>query len=253
MTERRDPEQVLAGIPGFSGAKVARQLSDGPTNASYEISAGDTRYLLRIDKPAASRLGLDRAAEEQLYAIIAAAGLGPQPTWFDADAGIFLRPFLPGRSWVRQDLEQAENLQRLAQLLRKLHDLSVPENRFDPLAAARRYADRIGSSEAEALFSRAEQAYNSLPAVIPVLCHNDLVYQNVLESETLTLIDWEYAGAGDACFDLAVVVEHHGLPEHLEQNFLDAYLGRPATSSEQAHLAHQKTFYATLLQLWQLL
>lgn len=251
MSRQRNPAQVLAELPGFENASVLGQLSDGPTNASFEIQQGSDRHVLRIDKPAARQFGLDREAEKTVYAILTAAGMAPRPDYINAEAGLLIRPFLPGRSWTRKDLNAAGNLERLADVLRRLHGVPVPEKLFEPLAAARRYANRLGTTEAGELFSDLQRTHAMLPRTAPALCHNDLVCQNVLESESLVLIDWEYAGAGDPFFDLAVVVEHHGLPESLEHRFLRAYLGRPAKLAEQDHLTQQKNLYAALLRLWQ--
>jgi thiamine kinase len=71
-------------------------------------------------------------------------------------------------------------------------------------------------------------------------------------SEGLKLIDWEYAGLGDPWFDLALVIEHHGLSEQLESGFVQAYLRRPPRAAELQRLAGWRRFYAALLSLWQL-
>ena len=251
MNAQRDPLPVLEEIPGFANATVLSQLSDGPSNRSWEVSRDGDRFVLRIDKPETRELGLDREAEKQVCQIIADIALGPEAVFFDAARGIYLRPFLPGRSWTTDDLHQPGKLQRLADLLRQVHRLALPEKHFDPLGAAQRYARSLGTAEAEKMFDVVQRAFDKLRAASPALCHNDLVCHNVLESGSLMLIDWEYAGAGDAFFDLAIIVQHHGLPGPLEQHFLEAYLGRPAQESERRHLAAQKAFYAALLDLWE--
>ena len=66
------------------------------------------------------------------------------------------------------------------------------------------------------------------------------------------LIDWEYAGVGDPFFDLAVIVQHHGLDNPLARCLLENYLGRRASSGEAEHLSQQCDFYQCLLELWNL-
>jgi len=249
---KRPVEQALSVIPGFTGARVETQLSDGPTNASYLLEQAGAQYVLRLDKPDAAKLGLNRANEKLVCQIVADAGLAPEPLYFDPDAGIYLRRYLKGRSWIVSDLDSLVNLERLARLLRELHSLAPVGTAFDPLAAARRYTAQLGSEKSRAILRRAEELMRQLTADTAglALCHNDLVCHNVLESERLMLIDWEYAGIGDPFFDLAVVVRHHDLDEKSAHDFLDAYLGRSASAREVEQLELQCDFYACLLELW---
>jgi thiamine kinase len=243
----------LAAIPGFETAALLDSLSDGPTNASFLVEANGAAFVLRIDKPAAAQLGLDRENERQVLSTLAAAGLVPEPVFFDAAIGVFLRPFLPGRSWTQADLARDQNMNRLAVLLRRLHTLPPVGKTFDPLAAAERYAAGLATEQAQDILQHAEAQWSaSKPVSSAALCHNDLLCQNLIESDDgqLVLIDWEYAAVGDPYFDLAIVVQHHGLAENRAGRFLESYLERPATTAERNHLSRQSRFYQHLLDLW---
>jgi thiamine kinase len=243
---------ILQSIPGFSTARVTEQLSTGPTNHSFRVERGDESFVLRIDTTEAKRLGRDRAAEKQVCEAIATAGLGPAPMMFDAERGIYLRPFLAGRAWTKADLENPAKLERLAGLLRQVHALPPAGRIFEPLEFARRYADQLDTPRSHEVYEQVAAASAAIEPVSPVLCHNDLVCQNVLEGQALALIDWEYAGMGDPFFDLAVVVQHHGLGEGLARHFLAAYLGRQPGKDDSRRLDLQRRFYQALLELWNL-
>ncbi|MGK2924656.1 MAG: phosphotransferase [Lysobacterales bacterium] len=251
-----DVDTALAAIPGMRGASVLECLADGPTNASYLVEQGGERFVLRLDKPGVSILGLDRANERRVCAAIASAGLGPAYLHFDAAAGVYLRPWLEGRSLRPDDLRDRGVLQRLAAVLRRLHGLAPVGATFDPLAAACRYAEQLGTPGAATLAARAAELSAGLQDDAPALalCHNDLVCENVLltAGQGLVLIDWEYAAIGDPWFDLAVVVRHHELGEELAGYFLAAYLQRPPVARESQRLSRQCVFYGCLLELWNL-
>jgi thiamine kinase-like enzyme len=257
-----DPEAVLATLGRYAGAAVRRQLSGGPTNASFHIEQGGRAYVLRIDKPEADRLGLDRAREDLLARAAAAAGLASEILYSNPGQGILLREYLPGRSWTGRDLQDSGNLARLAGRLRQLHALDVTAPAFEPVEAARRYAEHIGTPEALRQFEQLERhaAVMGAPNILAP-CHNDLLAQNILEVEPgesgpgesdLILIDWEYAAPGDPWFDLATVIQHHSLPEGLAAAFIEAYLDRPPTPAERTRLQQQCRFYQLLLSLWKL-
>ena len=252
-TAVRSPEQALASIPGFAGVRVELQLSDGPTNASFELEQGGDRFVLRIDKPAAAGYGLDRAAELEVIQVLADAGLGESPVYYDAVSGVSLRSFIPGRSWAEADLHNPANLEQLARLLWQVHQLPPVGRNFDPVSSAARYVEQLGTSEAQAVYRDIETEFASLQLADQVLCHNDLVCGNILESDRLMLIDWEWAGVGDPFFDLAVVVQHHGLSGELSLGFLAAYLEREPSVAEVERLDRQCYFYQLLLSLWDLL
>lgn len=246
----RSPENVLEQIPGFAGASVIKQLSDGPTNASFEVEQGGDCFVLRIDKPAVAEYGLDRVAELEVIEALADAGLGEGAVYYDAGCGISLRSFIPGHSWTKGDLKNPANLERLANLLQQVHRLQPVGRFFDPVASAARYAEQLGTDEALEIFREIKLGFSSLQSDELALCHNDLVSGNILESGRLILIDWEWAGVGDPFFDLAVVVQHHGLDAELSRMFLAAYLEKEPSVAEVERLDRQCRFYQLLLRLW---
>jgi len=248
-------KQALVRVPGLAADSVINVLSDGPTNTSWLVKRGADLCVLRLDKPLAVELGLDRSAEYDISETAALAGMGAQPLFFDADNGISLRQYLPGRTWQATDLQQPDKLQLLASRLRDLHALPPVGKYYEPGQAARRYARQLGTIEAQVM---ADQA-NLLLAELrfkpsrECLCHNDLVAANILEcSNGLMLIDWEYAGLGDPWFDLALVIEHHQLDDDLQARFIQAYLKRQPRESESSRLQLWRNFYRVLLSLWRL-
>lgn len=249
---REKAERALQAIPGMAGAALLDRLSDGPTNTSFRAEQGGWQYVLRLDKPGAAGLGLNRRNEYRIARVVSEAGLAPEPVYYHPEEGVYLRRFRSGSSWTVSDLESPARLERLARLLRELHGLPPVGDVFDPLGAARRYALQLGGDEARTLLGQAENLMQRInkDSHVPALCHNDLVRQNILDGEPLMLIDWEYAGLGHPFFDLAVVVRHHGLGPELKSGFLDSYLGRPATVGEMAQLELHCEFYECLLQLW---
>jgi thiamine kinase len=248
-------KQALVLMPGLAADSVVSVLSDGPTNSSWLVRRGDELCVLRLDKPLARELGLDREAEHDINESVFLARLGAEPLHYNSEHGITLRRYLPGRTWSEADLQDAQKLQLLAKYMRDLHALPAVGNPYSPGLAARRYARQLGTPEAQKIADEANLLLADLhfTPYRECLCHNDLVAGNILESsQGLKFIDWEYAGMGDPWFDLAVVIEHHGLSESLEQGFVQAYLLRPPREADLRRLAGWRAFYRALLSLWQL-
>jgi len=247
-------EAALHSIPGFRHARIRRLLADGPTNKATLIDNFDSKYVLREDKPSVVELGLDRIAEEEICRMVASAGLAPEPVYYNHSTGVSLRRFVAGTNWLESDLHNASWLKRLAAMLRKLHKLPEAGAKFDPGAAAQRYAQQLGTDEAAQLQEKASRLLTSCREMQDktCLCHNDLLNHNILESDRIVLIDWEFAGMGDPYFDLAVVLQHHGLGEKLGKQFLKAYLQRKPNDTDLERLRLSCEFYAALLALWDL-
>ncbi len=65
-------------------------------------------------------------------------------------------------------------------------------------------------------FDRLHRQLDTIPArpgSDACLCHNDLLNANFLDDGTLRILDWEYAGMGDAFFDLANFSRNHDFHE----------------------------------------
>lgn len=64
-----------------------------------------------------------------------------------------------------------------------------------------------------------------------VLCHNDLVQNNILfKHDDAFIIDWEYAGVNSYYFDLASFISENNLKEEDEIFFLKKYFGSKYTN-----------------------
>lgn len=248
-----DVDAVMAAIPPLAGARVVRQFSAGPVNRSWLLTHGDSQLVLRTDGPLTGPLGLDRRGELDTLTAVSAAGIGPEPVWADPDRGWLVTRYLPGRAWRNADLHDSAQLRRLGDALRQLHALPPAGPLFEPGRIARGYARHIGTGAARKLAvdveARARDLYtNTGPGVI---CHNDLVCSNIVDSRPLAFIDWEYAAVGDPLFDLAVIVCEHQLSVTETRVLLSAWSGS-ATPEQVSRLEAFGQLYDGLAALWRL-
>lgn len=248
-----DVHAVIGDIPELTGATVVRQLSGGPVNRSWLLDAGDAQLVLRVDGPLAARLGLDRRGELAVLDAVSAAGIGPEAVWADPERGWLVTRYVPGQRWERDDLKDQANIGRLAATLQHLHALPPAGPRFDPGRIAHVYAEQLGTETAKQLAddveSRAGELYGDAGPV--VICHNDLLSANIIETEPLVFIDWEYAATGDPYFDLAVIVREHGMTKPETRWLLEAWSGS-CTPEQRSRLEAFGQLYDRLAGLWRL-
>ncbi len=215
------------------------------------------RLAVRLDTPAVSALGLDRALERDVLRSIQGRGIGPEVAFSDIGRGVLATRWLPGRACAPAHLGNPRLLRALGVLLQRLHRTVAAPRGVAPLdlsRAAVRYATLVGGLWARTM---AREVHLRLKAAAPAsrrrppaLCHNDPVAQNILRGPSLRLIDWEFSAPGDPLFDLAVVVGHHGLDPGQARTVLAAARGR-AHPSERRALAHLVDAYGSLRLLWE--
>lgn len=248
-----DVNQWLRQLKGFEQAAILQQLAKSPVSTSMLVRGDIVTAVLRVDGPAALRLGLDRRVEWTVLQQAWQAGLGPRPLAFAPGQGWLLTQYLDRPVWPETRVHQPEGLQSLAMLLRKVHSLPGSTARFCPRQSAERYARGLPRAQAAPLLERisalSEQLYEeSLPRC---LCHHDPHPGNVLGIDAPVLIDWEYAAAGRPLFDLAAVIGYCQLSSRQGEYLLAAWNGSASPElSEQLHLFCQ--LYEALAGLWRL-
>jgi len=245
--------QLLASIDELEWreATLVAELPGGPVSRSWQLDAASGPVVLRFDMPVVEALGLDRQAELAVLERVASLGIGPEVLWAAPERGLLVRRLLPGRAWQEADLSDSDNLFRLGALLRRLHSIPVVHESPDLRTSVAMYVDAIGTEKARAIGLQAEKllAEISIESSCRVFCHRDVHCGNIIDHGELRLIDWEYAGSGDPCFELAVVAEQHQLDESQLGGILDGYAGA-AYSIEISRLNQFRGLYAYIAELW---
>ncbi|SDG83717.1 Phosphotransferase enzyme family protein [Lentzea fradiae] len=244
---RADPR--LAGVLellGLGGGAPVRAFPPTPTPwaCAYAVGSGATRGVARL-------IDLDFAEEGVVATEFAAAtllgdhGIGPRVRHADAEAGVLVMDEIDGAPAERPvALWQALSL---ARVLRALHALDMPgEPRLhvakEQAATAAVAAIADGVPEL-ALHREASRRFDDLRAALARLgvpdrlCHNDLNHGNVVFDDVRAwLIDFDHLGVGDPFYDLANAVLSLHMDDVVRQEFVKAYLGRPADAGEEARL-----------------
>jgi len=142
--------------------------------------------------------------------------------------------FLPGRTLCDADLHDPAVLGRVAEACRRLHAGPRFANDFDMFEVQARYR-RVVAEHGFRLPPRYDAFLPAVAAVrealgprVTVPCHNDLLAENMLDDGThVRLVDYEYSGNNDACFELGNIWSEASLPTELLDVLVAAYFGRP--------------------------
>ena len=230
IPERLDMVPVLAG-PG----RVIEAIPGGLTNANYKLSTGGHTYFARLSDPSSTLLAIDRAAEHHNSVAAAIAGVAPAVVAYAPEVGVLVIEWINGRTLQPADLRQDSTIRAVAAACRRLHAGPRFASDFDMFQIQRQYL-RTACDAGFRLPDRYVEFMPQLELIRTVLrrdapgtvpCHNDLLAANFIsEGERLWLIDYEYSGNNDPCFELGNIWSESNLAADQLDLLVSCYFGR---------------------------
>ena len=228
-------DQRFAQIPALAGEpRTLEDLSGGLTNRNVRVTTPDGVFVARCSDANAEDLDIDRAAEAENSRAAAEAGVGAPVYESRPDEGLLVIGYLEGTTLSDEAFRDEGFATRAALAIRQLHEGPRFVNDFDMFARQRRYRERCRSNDYRIVegYDDYADAFAEIHEALAVLdegtvpCNNDLLAENFIDDgEKVWLIDYEYSGNNDPCFELGNTWTECKLdPEHLDE-MVAAYFG----------------------------
>ncbi len=242
MTDLREagPLAALARVPSLAG--TPRQISalpGGLTNKNFKVTTPDGVFVARIFSDGGELLAIDRDHEYQNSLIAAAAGVGAPVIEYSPADRVLVLGFVEGRTLTNADVAEPGTLVRIAAACRTLHaaarfaadfDMFEIQGRYYATATAAGMRIPVGYADLMPAFAAARRAL-AVRDEGTVPCNNDLLAANFIDDgDRIWLIDYEYSGNNDACFELGNVAGECGLDDDALGDLVNAYYGKPRRS-----------------------
>jgi thiamine kinase-like enzyme len=166
-------------------------------------------------------------------------------------------PFIEGETMSAARLRDPAMPARIAASLHRLHAGPAFLHDFDMFRTVERYLRTVhehdvivpdGYLDRMATVQEVERALaiNALPRVP---CHNDLLAENYIDDgRQLWIIDFEYSGNDDPCFELGDTAQECGYDDALRAALCEAYFGR----ADPVQLARMELYAMTADVGWTL-
>jgi thiamine kinase-like enzyme len=226
----------LDRVPELSGRpRSITELPGGLTNRNYKVTTGTGAFVARVWSGGGDFLAINRDHEYRNSVAAAQAGVGaPVVAYHPADNLLVLR-FIEGRTFGNADVQAPANIPRIARACRQLHtgprftgdfDMFVIQGRYSAVTAELGFRVPAGY---DGLMPSMEAARRALAvrAEPTVPCNNDLLAANFIDDgRRIWLIDYEYAGNNDACFELGNIWGECHLSTDALAELVTAYYGR---------------------------
>jgi len=228
-------EQVVEVAATFHGKQVEiEELSGGLTNTNYLVTADGTRHVVRIPGRSTELLAVDRANERHNAEAAATTGISPPILEYLDGWNVMILAYIEGRTMSAASLRSPEQARRVAASLRTLHAAPRFAKDFDMFRLTEFYLgvcdDRsvpipTGFRERMPQVGEVERAFAANP-VPSVPCHNDLLAENFIDDGSkLWIVDFEYSGNDDPCFELGDTAQECGYDQELRTVLCEAYFG----------------------------
>jgi thiamine kinase-like enzyme len=225
-------------IPSLAGRpRQVTELPGGLTNRNFKIVTSNNCYVARVASGGSELLAIDRQNEYRNSVRAAAAGVGAPVIEYQPQAGVLVLGFIDGRTLTNADVADPATLARIAAACRTLHagqrfdgdfDMFDIQRRYRSVAADRGIAIPAGYDDWAESFERMRRALLvSANGTVP--CNNDLLAANFIDDgERIWLIDYEYSGNNDACFELGNIAGECQLDDDALAALVSGYYGGPS-------------------------
>jgi thiamine kinase-like enzyme len=231
--------QLLAQVPSLRGARQITALHGGLTNQNFRVVTDAGVFVARLWSDGGDLLGIDREHEYRNSVLAAAAGVGAPVIEYRPQDRMLVLGFVEGRTLGNADVAEPAMIARIAVACRALHGGGRFAGDFDMFEIQPRYraTARAAGMRIPAGYDDLVPAFAAARAALAVRdegtvpCNNDLLAANFIDDgERLWLIDYEYSGNNDPCFELGNVVAECGLSTDALAALVTAYYGRPRRS-----------------------
>jgi len=228
---------LLEEIPALAGRpRQLEELSGGLTNRNVKVTTPDAVYVARCTDTSCNYLDIDR--DDEYYNSVAAerAGVAAPVIDYRPDLGILLLGFLDGKTLCNEDFQRPGVVAKVAAGCHALHSGPRFRGRFDMFERQPQYLKTVqdnGFKIPHAYLDYADtfaQIKRALSATgqTTVPCNNDLLAGNFIEDgDRVWIIDYEYAGNNDPCFELGNIWSESALEPGQLDLLVTGYYGRP--------------------------
>jgi thiamine kinase-like enzyme len=246
VTDEQPALDRLACLAGRSWRVAA--LPGGLTNTNMRVQddAG-LDVVVRWGHADVRLLGIDRDAEHANTVAAHQAGVGAEVVEYRPDLSMLVIGFLPGKALADADFADAAVMDRAADAVRRLHAGPRFTGDFDMFARQAGYLDVVrenrmrlpnGYADHAPAWDDVRRALAAAPRPT-VPCNNDLLAANFIDDgRRVWLIDYEYSGNNDACFELGNTTTECSFSDEEVDAWTEAYFGDP-TPADRARVRVQ--------------
>lgn len=224
--------QILDQSRFLRNRQMLTELSGGLTNRNIKVETDHGSYVARISSNESILLSIDRKNEFNNSKLAAEVNIGAPVYDYLPDFGLLVIGFINGKTFDGADV--ANNSSRIAASVKQLHQAPPFGKDFDMFQIQKRYLSIVTEKgfrlpekylEYASFVEELKTAFElTHTGVVP--CNNDLLPANFIDDgEKIWLIDYEYSGNNDPCFELGNIWSESGQDIQVLRDLITHYYG----------------------------
>ena len=236
MIDDAGVQELFDLVPALRERTTVSELAGGLTNTNYKVDTPEGAFVVRVSAKDAGLLAIDRENEYLNTVAAADAGVGAKVVDYVPERSLLVLEFIEGVTQTADDLRRGDRLEMVAAACRRLHGARRFRDDFNMFRIQQRYLRLVQErgfrlpdryTEFEPQVRRIERAMGARDdGTVP--CNNDLLAENFIDTGgEFRLIDYEYSGNNDACFELGNVWSESNLSLDQLEQLVGHYYGRP--------------------------
>jgi thiamine kinase-like enzyme len=232
-----DLDVIFDQVPSLaSRSRTVTELPGGLTNRNFKIDTDNGTFVARVASGGSELLAIDRAHEYRNSVRAAAAGVGAPVIEYQPSLNVLVLRFLEGTTLTNSDVAEPSRLVRIARACRQLHSAERFDGEFDMFEIQRRYRAVVAERgiRIPAGYDELMDRFDAMAGALAVRdegtvpCNNDLLAANFIDDgDKIWLIDYEYSGNNDACFELGNIWAECQLTDEALAALISEYYGQP--------------------------
>ena len=220
----------------LSTRKNLIELSGGLTNRNIKVETERGDFVARISSNESALLSIDRANEFNNSTLAAECGVGAPVFDYKAEHGLLVIGFIEGKTYDGNDV--ANNASRIAESVKQLHSAKPFALDFDMFKIQQGYLKIVtergfrlpdGYLDFAQVKDDLQKAFEKTEGS-RVPYNDDLLAANFIDDgKKVWLIDYEYSGNNDPCFELGNIWSESGQDISVLHDLIKGYYGSDRT------------------------
>ncbi len=229
-------KKAIKRIPEWQGKEISiTPLSGGITNHNFKIKVNDDLFFVSLAGDNTQLLDVDWHNKFYNGNLCGQAGIAPKVIHHIPQQHLLVLQFLPFTLCSAPSLQQLATQRHLIHTIKILHNGAPFWQDFNMFHLITRYATTIKEQNLNfpigyaTYHTQIEAAGKALAPYRKTLvpCHNDLVPENMMaDGERIYLLDFDYSGNNDPCFDLGSISVEAGYDDTQIRQLANMYYGQ---------------------------
>ena len=227
-------ESIINSVPEWIGKSYTiKSMNHGMTNRNYKVIVDNDSFFLSIPSPDSNLLKIDYTNKYYNNNICGAIGISPKVVCYIKRERILVTKFIKNTSLLIRPFQDSDRLSELVKMIKLLHDANPFFRDFNMFSYINHFMRTLKNSDISKLLSPIGNNIKILGQKLDlyrkhlVPCHNDIIAENIIDNgKQLFLIDFDYSGNNDPCFELGNLSVEMGYNDNQVNELVNNYFGQ---------------------------